>query len=51
MEVELQQDEDGNLLLPLDEYTTARLGWGVGTVVRLTDNRDGTFTLSEVSDE
>jgi len=44
--VQLIEDQDGNLVLPLSDAVLSNLGWEVGTVVHWTDDGDGTFTLS-----
>ena len=44
--VQLTEDGDGNLILPLSDAVLSNLGWNVGTVVHWTDNGDGSFSLT-----
>ena len=45
--VELIQDEDGSLILPLDEETLQQAGWNTGDTIEFKDNGDGSWTMSK----
>ena len=45
--VKLVDDENGDLILPLDQLVCDRLGWIIGDTVLWTDNKDGTFSLKK----
>ncbi len=46
MQVTLEQDENGDLLLPLPQELLNEVGWKTDDVLTWTDNEDGTYTLS-----
>lgn len=48
--VNLEEDEEGNLILPFPEGLLEEMGWTEGTVLYWTDNKDGTFSLSDKKD-
>ncbi len=45
--VKLEQDENGDLILPLDEEMCKELGWKIGDTVLWSDNGDGSYTLTK----
>ena len=45
--VKIEQDEDGNFILPLGEDLTSELGWDIGDTIMWEDNENGSFTLSK----
>jgi hypothetical protein len=45
--VKLEQDENGELILPLDEKMCKELGWEIGDTILWNDNGDGSFTLTK----
>jgi len=47
MQVTLEQDENGDLILPLPEELLKEVGWKTDDVLTWTDNEDGTYTLSK----
>lgn len=49
--VELVADENGDLVLPLDDEIFAETGWNVGDTIKWTDNGDGSWTMSKVEEE
>ena len=46
----LEEDSNGDLVLPFDEDMLAELGWDIGDVLTWTDNGDGTFIISKYED-
>lgn len=46
--VKLEQDAEGNLILPLGDDVMAELGWEIGDTVRWIDNQDGTWRIEKV---
>lgn len=46
--IELIEDENGELILPLDDEIFADLDWKVGDTVKWTDNGDGSWTITKV---
>jgi len=46
-QVSLEEDSNGDLILPFDEDMLAELGWDVGDTLKWTDNGDGTFSISK----
>ena len=46
-QVSLEEDSNGDLVLPFDEDMLAELGWDVGDTLKWTDNGDGTFSISK----
>jgi hypothetical protein len=49
--VTLEQDENGELLLPFPSDLLAQMGWSEGTDLFWIDNEDGTFSLKENKNE
>lgn len=45
--VTLEQDDDGNLVLPLSDEMLEELGWKIGDTINWTDNKDGSWTMSK----
>lgn len=45
--VKLEQDENGELILPLDEKMCKELGWEIGDIILWNDNGDGSYTLTK----
>lgn len=46
-QVSLEEDSNGDLVLPFDEDMLAELGWDVGDTLKWADNGDGTFSISK----
>lgn len=51
MIVELQENSDGELILPISDEMVSQLGWSDGTKLKWVDNYDGSFTVCEHDDE
>lgn len=51
MIVKLDQDENGNLLLPLSEELLKSVGWKLGDIIVWNENKDGTFTLTKKKEQ
>ena len=51
MIVKLEQDENGDLLLPLSEEVLKCVGWKVGDIIIWNENKDGTFTLTKKNEQ
>ena len=49
MIVTLEQDENGDLILPLGDELCNELGWEIGDTVVWTDNGDGSWTMTKKS--
>ncbi len=47
MQVTLEQDTNGDLILPLPQELLKQVGWETDDVLTWTDNEDGTYTLSK----
>lgn len=45
MIVELEQDENGDLILPLSDELCAEAGWKIGDTIEWIDNGDGSWTM------
>lgn len=45
--VKLEQDENGELVLPLTDDIFADLGWDIGDTIMWEDNGDGSWTMSK----
>lgn len=45
--VQLEEDENGDLVLPFSDEMLKELGWEIGDQLIWKDNGDGTFTLSK----
>lgn len=49
--VHVEQDETGELVLPLPVDLLNQMGWSEGTDLFWIDNENGTFTLTDKKDE
>jgi hypothetical protein len=47
MIVRLEQDANGDLILPLSDELLQSVGWQIGDTVVWTDNKDGSWTMSK----
>jgi hypothetical protein len=47
MIVKLEQDENGDLVLPLSDELLQSVGWRIGDTVVWKDNEDGSWTMSK----
>ena len=47
--VQLEEDEQGNLLLPFPQELLDTLDWKENDTLEWKDNQDGTFTISKVN--
>lgn len=45
--VTLEQDAEGNLVLPISDEMMAELGWKIGDTINWNDNEDGSWTMSK----
>lgn len=45
MIVELEEDAEGNLVLPIGDEVMEKLGWKIGDTIEWTKNEDDTWTL------
>jgi hypothetical protein len=45
--VTLEEDKDGNLVLPISDEMMEELGWKIGDTINWTDNKDGSWTMSK----
>ena len=45
--VQVEQDENGDLLLPFPVDLLSQMGWSEGTDLSWIDNNNGTYTLKE----
>jgi len=50
MIVELQEDSNGELVLPFSEDILDEMGWKEGDTLRWIDNGDGTFSITKYED-
>lgn len=48
MIVKLEEDENGDLIIPFDEDLMSEIGWELGDTIQWTENDDGSFTLTRV---
>ena len=48
--VSVQEDEDGDLILPFPDGLLAQMGWKEGDILEWTDNKDGTFSITKKED-
>ena len=51
MIVELEQDENGDLILPLGDELCSELGWKVGDTIVWTDLGDGSWSMKKMEKE
>lgn len=49
--VTIEEDENGDLVLPIPADILNHMGWDVGTKLQWIDNGNGSFTLKEVTME
>jgi hypothetical protein len=49
--VQLTEDHDGNLVLPLSDDMMSQLDWDIDTNLEWVNNKDGTFTISKAEPE
>ena len=45
--VYLEEDSDGELILPLDFDLINQMGWNVGDTLQWIDNGDGTYSIKK----
>jgi hypothetical protein len=45
--VSVQEDENGDLILPFPDGLLAKMGWKEGDILGWTDNKDGTFSITK----
>jgi len=45
--VTLEEDSEGNLVLPISNEMMAELGWKIGDNINWNDNKDGTWTMTK----
>jgi len=45
--ITLENDEEGNLVLPLSEDILKEVGWETGDVIDWIDNKDGSWTMKK----
>ena len=45
--ITLENDEDGNLVLPLSDDILKEVGWEAGDVIDWIDNKDGSWTMKK----
>jgi len=48
--VTLEEDDNGDLIMPLPEHLLTELGWKPGTNLKWIDNENGTFSLVKDDD-
>jgi hypothetical protein len=46
--VVIDEDQDGNLVLPFSDTVLSAVGWNEGDTINWADNGDGSFTLTKV---
>jgi len=44
-QVAVQEDENGDIILPFPDALLAEMGWEEGDILNWKDNGDGTFSL------
>ena len=49
--ITVEQDENGELILPLPVDLLSQMGWSEGTDLFWVDNENGTYTLTDKKDE
>jgi hypothetical protein len=49
--VTVEQDENGELLLPFPPDLLAQMGWSEGTDLFWIDNENGTFSITDKKDD
>jgi hypothetical protein len=43
----LEEDDEGNLVLPLSDDMLEELGWKIGDTIDWTDNKDGSWSMTK----
>lgn len=43
----IEEDEEGNLVLPLSDDMLEELGWEIGDTIDWTDNKDGSWSMTK----
>lgn len=51
MIIELEEDENGNLILPLGDELCDELGWKIGDTIQFIDNGDGSWSMKKMEKE
>jgi hypothetical protein len=51
MIIKLEENEQGNAVLPLGDELCAKLGWHEGDTIKWIDNNDGSYTLKKKETE
>ena len=51
MIVKIEEDENGDLIIPFDEELMSEIGWELGDTIQWTENEDGSFTLTRIEKE
>lgn len=46
--VTLEEDDNGDLVLPLSEEILEQVGWQIGDTIQWIDNNDGTWTMKKI---
>ena len=49
--IELAENDNGEVILPLDDEIFAETGWEIGDTIKWTDNGDGSWTMSKVEED
>ncbi|NDB59074.1 hypothetical protein EB001_11545 [bacterium] len=49
--ITLEENADGELIMPLSDEMMSELGWDVGTRIKWIDNFDGSWTMQKVETE
>ena len=49
--VTLEEDENGELILPIPEQLLKEMNWKTGDTLKFNDNKDGSFSLTKVEAE
>jgi bifunctional DNA-binding transcriptional regulator/antitoxin component of YhaV-PrlF toxin-antitoxin module len=49
--VELEEDENGELILPLPDELLKEMNWKEGDQLNFSDNKDGTYSMTKVEQE
>jgi hypothetical protein len=45
--ITLESDDEGNLILPLDDEILKEVGWETGDTIEWIDNKDGSWTMKK----
>lgn len=49
--LKIEQDENGELILPLEDNLSKSLNWKIGDTIIWIDNGDGSYTLTKKKEE